>query len=82
MRDCTCPCCGYITLSERGTYEICPVCYWEDDPAQFHLPDLQGGTNTVSLRQAQQNFIRFGACEWRTVFYVRKPADDEQKDPE
>ncbi len=26
-----CPCCGYLTLDERGTYDICPVCFWEDD---------------------------------------------------
>jgi Cysteine-rich CPCC len=27
----TCPGCGYPTLSERGGYEICDVCNWEDD---------------------------------------------------
>lgn len=27
----TCPCCGYRTIKERGCYEICAVCYWEDD---------------------------------------------------
>lgn len=26
-----CPCCGFLTLDERGTFEICPVCFWEDD---------------------------------------------------
>ncbi|HEY5317723.1 MAG TPA: CPCC family cysteine-rich protein, partial [Solirubrobacteraceae bacterium] len=28
----TCPCCGFLTLPdpERGSYEICPVCFWED----------------------------------------------------
>ncbi|MBQ6093927.1 MAG: hypothetical protein IJL09_00855, partial [Lachnospiraceae bacterium] len=26
-----CPCCGFYTLEEVGTYEVCPVCYWEDD---------------------------------------------------
>jgi hypothetical protein len=26
-----CPCCGFRTLNERGGYDICPVCFWEDD---------------------------------------------------
>ena len=26
-----CLCCGYWTLESRGEYDICPVCFWEDD---------------------------------------------------
>lgn len=26
-----CPCCGYQTLDTHGEYDICPVCFWEDD---------------------------------------------------
>ena len=26
-----CLCCGYRTLDERGCFDICPVCFWEDD---------------------------------------------------
>jgi hypothetical protein len=26
-----CPCCDCFTLEERRVWEICPVCYWEDD---------------------------------------------------
>ena len=39
-----CPCCGYRTLSEQppGTFEICPVCYWEDDNVQFNDPTFRG----------------------------------------
>ena len=54
-----CPCCGYKTLSEeeRGSYEICSMCGWEDDYVQLRDPDLKGGANHESLREAQQNFI-------------------------
>ena len=31
MRIVACPCCGYETLGERGAFEICGVCWWEDD---------------------------------------------------
>ncbi|MBL1704243.1 hypothetical protein DXB51_09685 [Bacillus cereus] len=43
----TCPCCGYETLEEEppGTYEICSICYWEDDEVQFNDPDFEGGAN-------------------------------------
>lgn len=26
-----CLCCGHLTLDERGGYDICPVCFREDD---------------------------------------------------
>ncbi|MFF7599301.1 CPCC family cysteine-rich protein [Streptomyces mirabilis] len=31
-----CPCCGFITLAERGVFEICTVCRWEDDGQDEH----------------------------------------------
>lgn len=31
MKKFACPCCGCLTLDERCAYDICPVCFWEDD---------------------------------------------------
>jgi hypothetical protein len=78
----TCPCCGYKTLSDQppGTYEICPICFWEDDQIQFNDPDYEGGANKVSLKQAQNNFKEFGACEREMLKHVRKPSEQDQKD--
>ena len=58
-----CPCCGYHTLTEVGEYEICPVCFWEDDPVQESDPELEGGANELSLNECRKNFLEFGACE-------------------
>ncbi|MFC5904955.1 CPCC family cysteine-rich protein [Streptomyces zhihengii] len=58
-----CVCCGHLTLSEPpGSYEICPVCFWEDDRVQLRWPDWTGGANRPSLIEAQVNFTDFGAC--------------------
>jgi hypothetical protein len=28
----TCPCCGHKTFNEPpGSFDICPICYWQDD---------------------------------------------------
>lgn len=54
MRDLPCPCCGFLTLEgEYGSYAICPVCDWEDDPVQLANPSSSGGANTRSLAEAQ-----------------------------
>lgn len=76
-----CPCCGYKTFNEKpnGSYDICGVCFWEDDPIQLDDPNYEGGANRVSLKQGQQNFIEFGACESDMIKNVRKPTKDEQR---
>ncbi|KLA32305.1 CPCC family cysteine-rich protein [Bacillus cereus] len=61
------------------TYEICNICYWKDDEVQFNNHDFEGGANEVSLRQAQRNFIAFGACEECFVQSVRKPNSEDVK---
>ena len=54
-----CPCCGYRTLAERGGYDICPVCFWEDDGTSDL--DCRSDPNRMTLREARANFRRFGA---------------------
>lgn len=74
-----CPCCGYLTLDSRGNYEICAVCFWEDDGQDEHDADVvRGGPNgALSLTQARRNFTRIGACEARMVHNVREPLPEE-----
>jgi hypothetical protein len=70
-----CACCDCFTLKEppTGTFAICPVCRWEDDNLQVQDIDMSGGANTVSLRDARENFRRFGASEPRRRERVRSP---------
>ena len=77
----TCPCCGYKTLEESpGNFEICPICYWEDDNIQLNDPHYEGGANKVSLYQAQKNFLSFGASDESYINSVRKPSTLDLKD--
>ena len=58
-----CPCCSYPTLGERGGYEICHLCNWEDDGQDDPYADeVWGGPNgAYSLTQARENFKRYGS---------------------
>jgi hypothetical protein len=75
-----CPCCQFLTLAERGGYDICPVCFWEDDGQDEHDADkVRGGPNSsLSLRRARENYLTFGACERRVLQHVRAPLPDER----
>jgi len=55
-----CPCCGYPTLDERGIYDICKLCDWEDDGSDDPQAELvQDGPNYgYSLAEARVHFER------------------------
>lgn len=58
-----CPCCDYVTLPERGSYLICPVCFWEDDGINLENQEKVSGPNHISLILARSNFAKYGACD-------------------
>jgi hypothetical protein len=74
-----CPCCRHLTLPERGGYDICPVCFWEDDGQDDQDANVvRGGPNgRLSLTQARVNFAHIGASEERVLPMVRPPTPDE-----
>lgn len=53
-----CPCCHFPTLAERAAWNICRVCWWEDDGQDDATADaVWGGPNGhYSLTQARANF--------------------------
>ena len=75
-----CPCCKFRTLDERGGFDICPVCFWEDDGQDEHDAEIvRGGPNgALSLRAAQANYSAFGAYDQSAVGFVRPPTDEEK----
>ena len=79
VKSYRCPSCGYKTLHGRGGYEICKVCFWEDDGQDDHDADVvRGGPNYhLSLTQARINYKSIGAVEERFLKNVRGPEPDE-----
>lgn len=65
-----CPCCDYFALDSRGEYEICPVCFWEDDGVDIQSPDAYSGPNHMTLRQGRRNFASLGACAAKGAAHV------------
>jgi hypothetical protein len=76
-----CPCCGSLTLSSPKSFEICPVCYWEDDGQDDRNADeVCGGPNgNLSLTQARLNFSKHGASDPKFKDKVRPPTAKEKK---
>jgi hypothetical protein len=76
-----CPCCGYLTLFGRAGFEICQVCYWEDDGQDDHdAEEVRGGPNgDLSLAVARKNFRVCGASDPKFRGSVRAPTEDEKR---
>ena len=74
-----CPCCGYRTLESalRGSWEICPVCYWEN--AEPEKTDLKGHDEDDFLR-AQASFAAIGTSRADCLPLVRTPLPHEIRD--
>ena len=60
-----CPCCGCRSLDARGNYDICRVCWWEDDGQDNDNADnVMGGPNYhLSLTQGRINFLKTGISD-------------------
>ncbi len=58
----SCPCCGFKTLEERNDFDVCKVCWWEDDGTDNNIADKYGiGSNDVAnLTVARFNYLEFG----------------------
>jgi hypothetical protein len=76
-----CPCCGHLVFEEPvGSYAICPICFWEDDPVQLRFVDFRGGANRPNLIEAQREYEACGAMERRFLPNVRPPHANDRRD--
>ena len=72
-----CPCCSWFTLNEQHSYDICPVCFWEDEYI-FHENDRSPANDGVSLAKGRENYKKFGAMDEKHVIHVREAVDSEK----
>ena len=58
-------------------YELCPVCFWEDDPHQTADPASSDRANGVALTEARSTYLRIGAMSAEFLTMVGAPTADE-----
>jgi hypothetical protein len=73
-----CPCCGYRTLPGRGDYDLCPVCWWEDEGLE---PWEFSGPNGQTLVHAQHEYVSDDRPYRQREGKVRAPRKNEARDP-
>ena len=56
-----CPCYYMPTLDERASFDICTICFWEDDGQDTDDAGIiRGGPNhDYSLKEARENFVKY-----------------------
>lgn len=73
MPRCTCPACGFVVFTQApGSYELCPVCNWENDGVQYADPNYRGGANAESLIDAHAASVRRFPGEVRRLGELRR----------
>ena len=75
-----CPCCEFFTLDEYNIYDICPVCFWEDDGAVMN--EDFSGPNGMTLAEGRAAYKEHGYVSDDISQYVRLPLEDEKLEKE
>ena len=82
MTKFACPICGHLTIDARYDWDICPICFWEDDTLVDGDKDATSSANGGMLvSEAQTNYILYGYSHPKHKGHVRPPQQDEPKDP-
>ena len=77
-----CPCCGYLVFLEPpDSYELCPICSWQDEALQLQFPtSCAFGANHITLVEAQRNFQAHGASKPYLTGFVRALLPSDRRD--
>ncbi|WVM87649.1 CPCC family cysteine-rich protein [Halopseudomonas pachastrellae] len=67
-------------MSSSASYEICSVCFWEDDGVRDE--HTISGPTRRPLATARQNLAEFGACDLASVDRVDRQARERYRAPE
>ncbi len=79
-REYPCPCCGNFVFREPpNSYDICKICFWEDDISQLRF--VTRGGASIPLVEAQKNYAAFGTIEKRFLRCVREPSPEDVRNP-
>lgn len=75
---CAC-CCNKTIFGYLIHYynEPCPVCYWQNNNEQNNNSEKEG-INKITLKEAKENYQKFGAIKEEYIELVRKPTDKER----
>jgi hypothetical protein len=72
-----CPCCLHFTLHERSSYEICPVCFWEDDG--WLDEDEESGPNHITMGEGRESYKAIGSCDPLMLKHCRAAFPEESE---
>jgi hypothetical protein len=78
----TCPSCGYLTLDERCSWDICTFCFWEDDGQDNYDADkICGGPNSdyslTAHRLEVYDWMIDLKANWETANSIEKSLGQE-----
>jgi hypothetical protein len=65
-----------------GDYDLCPVCFWEDDGMHEDDAASMAGPNGMTLAEGQRLYRRYGTSALHALGQVRPPAPSEPRDPD
>lgn len=72
-----CPICGKTEFPERGSFDICTECGWEDDMIQTEDPYEEAGANMMSLNEYKAAYESGWRPDWLADVKIKLKATDD-----